>query len=89
MALIDGVRSACEALAQLGWRELLLAVTGGTLDIAAPGERCFESELLRLKAQALGSGETAHRLLEEALAIAREQGAVALEQRVGEALAGV
>jgi predicted ATPase len=57
--------------------------------IEVTGERCFESELLRLKAQALGPGETAPRLLEEALAIAREQGAVALEERVGEALAGV
>ena len=54
--------------------------------IEVTGERCFESELLRLKAQALGPGETAPRLLQEALAIAREQGAVALEQRVAEAL---
>lgn len=36
MALIDGVRSACDALAQQGWGELLLAVTGGALDITAP-----------------------------------------------------
>ncbi len=54
--------------------------------IEVTGERCFEAELLRLKAQALGPGETAPRLLAEALAIAREQGAVALEQRVEEAL---
>lgn len=34
-ALIDGVAAACRRLAPLGWRQLLLDVTGGGLDIAA------------------------------------------------------
>jgi hypothetical protein len=33
--LIDGVAEACRRLAPLGWRQLLLDVTGGDLDIAA------------------------------------------------------
>jgi hypothetical protein len=36
MALIDQVHAACLRLAPLGWRDLLLAVTGQRLDIAAP-----------------------------------------------------
>ena len=34
-ALIDGVGEACRRLAPLGWRQMLLDVTGGGLDIAA------------------------------------------------------
>jgi hypothetical protein len=34
-ALIDGVADACRRLAPLGWRQLLLDVTGGGLDIGA------------------------------------------------------
>jgi hypothetical protein len=34
--LIDGVADACRRLAPLGWRQLLLDVTAGQLDIAAP-----------------------------------------------------
>ncbi|HKH34860.1 MAG TPA: hypothetical protein VKA80_11990, partial [Beijerinckiaceae bacterium] len=33
--LIDGVRAACRRLARHGWRELLLAATGGELDMGA------------------------------------------------------
>ena len=35
MALIDGVRATCEALAQEGWRDLLLGVTDGGFDMLA------------------------------------------------------
>jgi hypothetical protein len=34
MALIDEVKAACDRLAPLGWRDLLLAATGGALDVA-------------------------------------------------------
>src|SRR5688572_18837310 len=34
-ALIDGVEAACRRLASLGWRQLLLDVTDGGLDIGA------------------------------------------------------
>ena len=35
MALIDGVRMTCEALAPAGWRELLLGLTDGGFDLLA------------------------------------------------------
>jgi hypothetical protein len=41
MALIDDVRLTCSELAPHGWRELLLGVTGGELDIAS-GDLAFE-----------------------------------------------
>ena len=36
MPLIDNVKMVCDRLAPLGWRELLLAATNNTLDIAQP-----------------------------------------------------
>ena len=33
--LIDGVADACRRLAPLGWRQMLLDVTGGQLNLAA------------------------------------------------------
>ena len=36
MALIDAVKTACDRLATLGWRDLLLRVTGDQLDIRQP-----------------------------------------------------
>src|SRR3977135_433739 len=36
MALIDPVKTACDRLAKLGWRDLLLRVTGDQLDIRQP-----------------------------------------------------
>jgi hypothetical protein len=42
--LLSGVAAVCRRLAPLGWRELLLDVTGGQLDILA---RDLDSELLK------------------------------------------
>ena len=36
MPLIDQVKASCDRLASLGWRDLLLAVSAGQLDISAP-----------------------------------------------------
>ena len=36
MALIDDVRATCDALAEHGWRDLLLQVTGGGFDMLSP-----------------------------------------------------
>lgn len=36
MSLIDDVKTACDRLAPLGWRDLLLAVTNNSLDISQP-----------------------------------------------------
>ena len=36
MSLIDEVKNICDRLAPLGWRDLLLAITGGNLDISQP-----------------------------------------------------
>lgn len=36
MSLIDEVKTICDRLAPLGWRDLFLAVTGGGLDISQP-----------------------------------------------------
>lgn len=36
MALIDEVKAVCDRLAPLGWRDLLLKVTGNVLDISQP-----------------------------------------------------
>jgi hypothetical protein len=42
--LLDPVRAACNRLAPLGWRDMLLAATGGALDITAPD---LKRELLK------------------------------------------
>src|ERR1700710_745947 len=42
--LIDGVRSMCRRLGAAGWREMLLDVTGGALDIMASD---LQAELLK------------------------------------------
>ena len=44
--LIDGVADACRRLAPLGWRQMLLDVTGGQLDIAATDLRAELSKPL-------------------------------------------
>src|SRR5260221_10625507 len=47
MALIDDVKAACDRLAPLGWRSLLLAITGGQLDIKKPTGPALRTELTK------------------------------------------
>src|SRR4051794_1958321 len=47
MALIDDVKAACDRLAPLGWRNVLLAVTGGQLDIQKPTAAALKTELAK------------------------------------------
>jgi hypothetical protein len=46
MALIDDVKAACDRLAPLGWRDLLLRVTGNELDIRQPTTNRLRTALL-------------------------------------------
>jgi hypothetical protein len=48
MALIDDVKAVCERLAPLGWRDLLLKVTGGQLDILKPTSAALRTELTKM-----------------------------------------
>lgn len=47
MALIDEVKALCDRLAPLGWRDLLLNVTGGQLDILKPTSAALKTELTK------------------------------------------
>jgi hypothetical protein len=47
MALIDDVKIVCDRLAPLGWRSLLLEVTGGQLDILQPTSVALKTELTK------------------------------------------
>jgi hypothetical protein len=47
MALIDEVKALCDRLAPLGWRDLLLKVTGGQLDIVKPTSAALKTELTK------------------------------------------
>jgi hypothetical protein len=47
MALIDDVKALCDRLALLGWRDLLLNVTGGQLDILKPTSAALKAELTK------------------------------------------
>lgn len=47
MALIDEVKTVCDRLAPLGWRDLLLNVTGGQLDILKPTSAGLKTELTK------------------------------------------
>lgn len=47
MALIDDVKIVCDRLAPLGWRSLLLEVTGGQLDIVQPTSAVLKTELTK------------------------------------------
>lgn len=47
MALIDEVKAICDRLAPLGWRDLLLNVTGGRLDILRPTSAALKTELTK------------------------------------------
>jgi len=46
MPLIDDVKAVCDRLAPLGWRNLLLAVTGNALDIRQASASTLQSALL-------------------------------------------
>ena len=46
MALIDEVKALCDQ-APLGWRDLLLKVTGGQLDIVKPTSAALKTELTK------------------------------------------
>jgi hypothetical protein len=45
MSLIDDVKTICDRLAPLGWRDLLLAVTNNSLDISQPTTTKLKSAL--------------------------------------------
>ena len=45
MSLIDDVKSVCDRLATLGWRDLILAVTNDVLDISQPSAQKFAEAL--------------------------------------------
>jgi hypothetical protein len=45
MALIDDVKTVCDRLSALGWRDLLLAVTSNQLDISQATAAALETEL--------------------------------------------
>src|SRR3954466_2450958 len=45
MALIDEVKTVCDRLAPLGWRELLKAATGGSLDIVQASSAALKAAL--------------------------------------------
>lgn len=47
MALIDEVKAVCDRLAPLGWRDLLLNVTGGQLDIVQLTSAQLKTELTK------------------------------------------
>lgn len=47
MPLIDPVKTICDRLAPLGWRDLLFAVSGGQLDIAAPDSGELRKRLVK------------------------------------------
>ena len=47
MALIDDVKAVCDRLAPLGWRNMLLEVTGGQLDILKPTSAALKAELTK------------------------------------------
>ena len=47
MPLIDQVKAICDRLAPLGWRDLLFAVSGEQLDIAAPNPTELRTRLIR------------------------------------------
>ncbi|TKB94425.1 MAG: hypothetical protein E8D41_04360 [Nitrospira sp.] len=47
MALIDDVKAVCDRLAPSGWRDLLLNVTGGQLDILKPTSAALKAELTK------------------------------------------
>lgn len=47
MALIDDVKAVCDRLAPLGWRNMLLEVTDGQLDILKPTSVALKAELTK------------------------------------------
>jgi hypothetical protein len=47
MALIDEVKTICDRLAPLGWRDLLKAVTGNALDMSKPTPAALRQELTK------------------------------------------
>lgn len=47
MSLIDEVKNICDRLAPLGWRDLLLVITGGDLDISQPNVDKLEAILTK------------------------------------------
>jgi len=47
MALIDDVKTVCDRLAPLGWRDVLLAASGGQLDIQKPTAAALKKELTK------------------------------------------
>ena len=48
MALIDDVKAACDRLAPLGWRNVLLGMTGGQLDIQQSTSAALKAELTKI-----------------------------------------
>jgi hypothetical protein len=46
MALIDDLKEACDRLAPLGWRDLLMKVTENALDIQQPTTSALRAALL-------------------------------------------
>lgn len=47
MALIDDVKSVCDRLAPLGWRDVLLAASGGELNMQQPTVAALQTELTK------------------------------------------
>src|SRR5215213_7102347 len=47
MALMDDVKAICDRLAPLGWRNVLMTVTGGQLNIQKPTAAALRSELTK------------------------------------------
>ena len=47
MSLIDDVKTVCDRLAPLGWRNLFLAITNNTLDISQPTTARLQTALTR------------------------------------------
>src|SRR5882724_8556507 len=46
MTLLDDVKAACDRLAPLGWRDLMLHVTGNALDIRQASAPALQTALL-------------------------------------------
>jgi hypothetical protein len=47
MALIEDVKAVCDRLAPLGWRNMLLEITSGQLDIQKPTNAALKTELTK------------------------------------------
>ena len=56
MALIDDVKTVCDRLAPLGWRDALLAATGRQLDIQKPNAAALKAFAVPTDANKTGAG---------------------------------